>query len=177
MAGVHCGTSGVGPTEHVLLQASPPNRPWGDGFASSEWPGGSGGSNGGAAGGDAPGSARSELRVEAGHVGGPRWPERQRQKHPGAAGGGGVVRRRRAWCGLTERPSATGRRRADSDTSAICRRRSSCSKGSVAENVARLEEPDDEAVIAAARAAHCHEMIMRLPGNYDAAVAPGGANL
>ena len=50
-------------------------------------------------------------------------------------------------------------------------------EGSVAENVARLEEPDDEAVIAAARAAHCHEMIMRLPGNYDAAVAPGGANL
>ena len=77
---------------NTLLQASPPNRPGGDGFASSEWPGGSGGSNGGAAGGDAPGSARSELRVEAGHVGGPRWPERQRQKHPGAAGGGGVVR-------------------------------------------------------------------------------------
>ena len=50
-------------------------------------------------------------------------------------------------------------------------------EGTVAENVARLEVPDDEAVIAAAQAAHCHELIMRLPGNYEAQVAPAGANL
>lgn len=50
-------------------------------------------------------------------------------------------------------------------------------EGSVAENIARLGQPDDEAVIAAARLAHCHEMIMRLPENYDTPMAAGGANL
>ena len=50
-------------------------------------------------------------------------------------------------------------------------------EGSVAENIARLGESDDEGVIAAARLAHCHEMIMRLPENYDTPVAAGGANL
>lgn len=50
-------------------------------------------------------------------------------------------------------------------------------EGSVAENVSRLEEPDNEAVLAASRLAHCHELIMRLPENYDTAVADGGANL
>ena len=47
----------------------------------------------------------------------------------------------------------------------------------MAENIARLGQPDDEAVIAAARLAHCHEMIMRLPENYDTPMAAGGANL
>lgn len=50
-------------------------------------------------------------------------------------------------------------------------------EGSVAENIARLGEPDDEAVIEAARLAHCHEMIMRLPENYDTPMTAGGANL
>lgn len=50
-------------------------------------------------------------------------------------------------------------------------------EGSVAENIARLGEPDDEAVIAAARLAHCHEMIMRLPENYNTPVAAEGTNL
>ena len=49
-------------------------------------------------------------------------------------------------------------------------------EGSMAENIARLGEPDDDAVIAAARLAHCHEMVMRLPANYDTPVAAGGVN-
>ncbi len=50
-------------------------------------------------------------------------------------------------------------------------------EGSVAENIARLGEPDDEAVIAATRLAHCHEMIMHLPENYNTPVAAEGTNL
>ena len=50
-------------------------------------------------------------------------------------------------------------------------------EGSVAENVARLSEPDNEAVVAAAQQANCHEMIMRLPDNYNTPVAASGANL
>ena len=39
--------------------------------------------------------------------------------------------------------------------------------GSVAQNVARLGEVDDERVVAAAKLAHAHEMILRLPSGYD----------
>ncbi len=49
-------------------------------------------------------------------------------------------------------------------------------EGSVAENIAKLGKPDD-AVIKAAHYAHCHEMIMRLPNNYDTLIFAGGANL
>ena len=50
--------------------------------------------------------------------------------------------------------------------------------GTVAENIARLDpEPDTEAVIAAARRAGAHEMILDLPGGYDFAVLAGGAAL
>ena len=50
-------------------------------------------------------------------------------------------------------------------------------EGSLAENVARLGEPDDAAVLAAARLAHCYDVLMRLPEHYDTAIAEGGANL
>ncbi|MCY4211316.1 MAG: type I secretion system permease/ATPase [Gammaproteobacteria bacterium] len=50
-------------------------------------------------------------------------------------------------------------------------------EGTVAENIARLTEPDDEAVIAAAQQASCHDMVMRLPENYNTLIAAGGANL
>ena len=50
-------------------------------------------------------------------------------------------------------------------------------EGSLAENIARLGEPDDTAVLAAAQLAHCHPVLMRLPEHYDTAVAEGGANL
>ena len=50
--------------------------------------------------------------------------------------------------------------------------------GTVAENIARLDpDPDPEAVIAAARRAGAHEMILDLPSGYDFAVAAGGAAL
>ena len=50
--------------------------------------------------------------------------------------------------------------------------------GTVAENIARLDpDPDPEAVIAAARRAGAHEMILDLPGGYDFPVAAGGAAL
>ncbi|HSW25302.1 MAG TPA: ATP-binding cassette domain-containing protein, partial [Burkholderiaceae bacterium] len=46
--------------------------------------------------------------------------------------------------------------------------------GTVAENIARLGEPDAEAVVAAARAAHAHKMILRLPQGYDTPVGEAG---
>ena len=50
-------------------------------------------------------------------------------------------------------------------------------EGSVAENIARLAEPDNDAVLAAAQQAGCHDMVMRLPENYNTPIAAGGANL
>ena len=51
-------------------------------------------------------------------------------------------------------------------------------EGTVAENIARLDlDPEPEAVIAAARRAGAHEMILDLPGGYDFPVAAGGAAL
>ena len=50
--------------------------------------------------------------------------------------------------------------------------------GTVAQNIARLDpDPDPEAVVAAARHAGAHEMILALPGGYDCEVAAGGAAL
>ncbi|MDC7789435.1 type I secretion system permease/ATPase [Rhodoplanes sp. TEM] len=51
-------------------------------------------------------------------------------------------------------------------------------EGTVAENIARLDDrPDSAAVIAAARAAGCHDMIVALPRGYDTPVGPAGAVL
>ena len=51
-------------------------------------------------------------------------------------------------------------------------------EGTVAENIARLApDPDPEAVVAAARHAGAHEMILAMPGGYDCEVAAGGAAL
>ena len=50
-------------------------------------------------------------------------------------------------------------------------------EGSLAENIARLGEPDDTAALEAVQLAHCHPVLMRLPEHYDTAVAEGGANL
>ena len=50
--------------------------------------------------------------------------------------------------------------------------------GTVAENIARFEpEPDAEAIIAAAKAAGVHELILRLPDGYDTQIGEGGAAL
>jgi PrtD family type I secretion system ABC transporter len=50
--------------------------------------------------------------------------------------------------------------------------------GTVAENIARMAvEPDDSAVVRAARAAGAHEMILRLPNGYDTRIGQAGAIL
>lgn len=49
--------------------------------------------------------------------------------------------------------------------------------GTVRENIARLEQCADEAVIGAAIRANAHDMILRLPRGYDTAIGEGGASL
>ncbi|SFL17977.1 type I secretion system permease/ATPase [Shimia haliotis] len=50
--------------------------------------------------------------------------------------------------------------------------------GSIAENIARLAaEPDPEKVVAAAKKADAHEMILKLPDGYDTQVAAHGGRL
>lgn len=49
--------------------------------------------------------------------------------------------------------------------------------GTVAENIARLAEPDAAEVIRAARRAHVHELILRLPKGYDTDIGEGGQTL
>jgi len=49
--------------------------------------------------------------------------------------------------------------------------------GSVADNIARLEEVNSEAVVAAARRANAHEMILSLARGYDTQVGEHGARL
>ena len=50
-------------------------------------------------------------------------------------------------------------------------------EGTVAENISRLQEPEADAVIGAAQLAGCHEVIMRLPGNYASPIGAGGRGL
>ncbi|VAW04943.1 Type I secretion system ATPase [hydrothermal vent metagenome] len=50
--------------------------------------------------------------------------------------------------------------------------------GTIAENIARLSlKPDAEKVVAAARKADAHEMILKLPEGYDTRVTAGGGRL
>ena len=49
--------------------------------------------------------------------------------------------------------------------------------GSVAQNIARLGPVDSERVVEAARSAHAHEMILRLPEGYDTQIGEAGAVL
>jgi ATP-binding cassette subfamily C exporter for protease/lipase/ATP-binding cassette subfamily C protein EexD len=49
--------------------------------------------------------------------------------------------------------------------------------GSVAENIARLAEVDSEAVVAAAKRANAHELILTLPQGYDTQVGEQGTRL
>jgi len=49
--------------------------------------------------------------------------------------------------------------------------------GSIADNIARLEEPDSDKVIRAAQLAGLHEMILRMPKGYDTYIGEGGSVL
>jgi PrtD family type I secretion system ABC transporter len=49
--------------------------------------------------------------------------------------------------------------------------------GTVAQNIARLGEVDSERVVAAAKLAHAHEMILRLPDGYETQIGDAGAVL
>jgi len=49
--------------------------------------------------------------------------------------------------------------------------------GTIRENIARMGEVDDEAVVEAAVLAHAHEVIQHLPQGYDTAIGDGGMRL
>lgn len=50
-------------------------------------------------------------------------------------------------------------------------------EGSVAENIARFSDPDEEKIVAAARTAGIHRMILQLPAGYDTLMGPSGVVL
>ncbi len=51
-------------------------------------------------------------------------------------------------------------------------------EGTIAENITRFDAaPDPEALMSAARAAGIHEVVLRLPGGYDARIGAGGLGL
>jgi PrtD family type I secretion system ABC transporter len=49
--------------------------------------------------------------------------------------------------------------------------------GTIADNIARLDEPDSEMVIEAAKIAGLHEMILQMPSGYDTQIGEGGTIL
>ncbi|PSK81383.1 ABC transporter family protein [Limimaricola soesokkakensis] len=49
--------------------------------------------------------------------------------------------------------------------------------GTVAENIARFQEPDPAKVMKAASLAGCHDLVNGLPDGYETQVGPGGLNL
>lgn len=49
--------------------------------------------------------------------------------------------------------------------------------GTIAENIARLDEPDSELVLVAAKLAGLHEIILQMPSGYDTQIGEGGAIL
>lgn len=49
--------------------------------------------------------------------------------------------------------------------------------GTIRENIARMGEVDDEAVVEAAMLAHAHELVQRLPQGYDTVIGDGGVRL
>ncbi|APE30132.1 peptidase [Halomonas aestuarii] len=50
-------------------------------------------------------------------------------------------------------------------------------EGTIAENIARFGEVDSDKVVAAARKAGVHEMVLSMPGGYDTPIGAGGVGL
>ncbi len=50
-------------------------------------------------------------------------------------------------------------------------------EGTIAENIARLQNVDSKKVVEAAKMADVHDMILRLPEGYDTLIGPGGLGL
>jgi PrtD family type I secretion system ABC transporter len=50
-------------------------------------------------------------------------------------------------------------------------------RGTIAENIARMEEPDDALVVTAARRARAHDMVLRLAGGYETEIGDDGNRL
>ena len=120
-----------------------------------------------------PGTARSWSQDASFTLSGRRRPRHHRAERVGKIVAGARHRRRLA-AGARQDParrrrrSINGRPRLSAAISATCRRTSSCSPAPIAQNIARFEpEPDSSAVIAAARAAGVHELILRLPEGYE----------
>ena len=49
--------------------------------------------------------------------------------------------------------------------------------GTVAENIARLQDPDEAKLFAAANLANCHDLILQLPGGYSYQIGESGGQL
>lgn len=49
--------------------------------------------------------------------------------------------------------------------------------GTVAQNIARFSQAEDEAIVRAAQRAHCHDLILSLPEAYQTRIGPGGLQL
>mgnify|MGYP003674253932 CR=1 FL=1 len=50
-------------------------------------------------------------------------------------------------------------------------------RGSIADNIARMNPVDDAAVVAAAKRAHVHELVLSFPDGYETQVGPDGVML